>query len=318
MENPRERGVAMADSNSAKNLSAGQETDSAKGVAGETALKAIAHLQKVAASLAEDAARIEAEPKTDAPEIKVVEEGVATPSSAARSTIAAPAPPAAWGRAAAFATLGLAIALSAYLGVRDGAEPVETQMAAMERKAPPSAEALAIHDLQRKVADLTKETHTLRALAQKQAGELRTARTHANSAASAAASASSAAGQTAAKLDRFEKETATRFEQQTARVERLERLAADPIVTSSIDKKAKATTTPPRKSLRTPSPSMPENSYVLRSVRNGVAVVQTRRGLIEVGPGDVIPGVGRVQRIARIDGRWVVVMRDGYIDQDAD
>ncbi len=38
--------------------------------------------------------------------------------------------------------------------------------------------------------------------------------------------------------------------------------------------------------------------------------------MLEVGPGDTIPGVGRVRSIERLDGRWVLVMQDGYIDQD--
>lgn len=325
----------MAQSASANLAPPGLKTDSPAGASGDTALKAIAHLQKVAESLAAESTRLGVEQQAAAPEIKVAADkpaAAAAPTKAATALRLPELPPlAVLGKAAAAVALFAAVSASAYLGLHDRSAKRAAETAKVE--APKiSPESAAIQALQHKVAELTRETHRLRASLEKQASELRSAQRQvseigsgqaraasAASAASAAAqTAAAAAAQVSAKLDKAEKDASARFEQQTARVERLERLAADPVVTSSIPKgkTAGATPSPVGRTLGTPTPSMGPNEFVLRSVRNGVAVVQTRRGLIEVGPGDVIPGVGRVQRIARVDGRWVVETRDGYIDSD--
>jgi hypothetical protein len=53
--------------------------------------------------------------------------------------------------------------------------------------------------------------------------------------------------------------------------------------------------------------------WVLRKVYDGAALIEGREGIIEVEPGAVLPGAGRVERIARQDGRWVVVTTRGLI-----
>ena len=53
--------------------------------------------------------------------------------------------------------------------------------------------------------------------------------------------------------------------------------------------------------------------WVLRNVSGGSALVEGRPGLIQVMPGDSLPGVGRVETIKREDGRWVVVTPRGLI-----
>ena len=55
------------------------------------------------------------------------------------------------------------------------------------------------------------------------------------------------------------------------------------------------------------------DAWTLRRVYDGVAVIEGRLGQIEVEPGDMIRGVGRVQDIRRQDGRWVVVTSRGLI-----
>lgn len=58
----------------------------------------------------------------------------------------------------------------------------------------------------------------------------------------------------------------------------------------------------------------PVEGWVLREVYNGSALVESRsRGLYEVMPGNVIPGVGRVEAIERRGARWVVVTDKGFI-----
>jgi hypothetical protein len=55
------------------------------------------------------------------------------------------------------------------------------------------------------------------------------------------------------------------------------------------------------------------DGWILRNVSGGSALVEGRPGLIQVMPGDSLPGVGRVETIKREDGRWVVVTAAGLI-----
>ena len=55
------------------------------------------------------------------------------------------------------------------------------------------------------------------------------------------------------------------------------------------------------------------DSWVLRDVANGGAVIEGRQGIFEVYAGDPVPGLGRVDAIRRQDGRWVVVTSKGLI-----
>ena len=321
----------MAESQTAKAANADQQTDSAKGPAGDSALKAIAHLQQVAETLAADAAKLtedkceETKAKDGAAALPVVAERAAEtpkPGSASapgkdwRTYAGALLEHVAWSQAAAAAVMMLVVGGGAYLGLMDYLDRKETQRMAAEEALRHPPETLAERELRGKIAELTLDLQSLRAQMSKIAGEARLAQTQ--------SAAGAAAAQNVARVEKLEKELAAKLDGQVARVERLERLAADPIVTSSIakDQKAQHTTAVPQTSaksgLRTPDPSMKPNTFVLRSVRNGVAMVQTRRGMLEVGPGDTIPGVGRVRAIEKLDGRWVLVMHEGYIDQDDD
>jgi hypothetical protein len=71
-----------------------------------------------------------------------------------------------------------------------------------------------------------------------------------------------------------------------------------------------------------PGPARPPGVYgtpildgwVLRDIFNGGALIQSpRNGVLEVIPGDNVPGLGRVDAIRRQDGRWVVVTSRGLI-----
>jgi hypothetical protein len=54
--------------------------------------------------------------------------------------------------------------------------------------------------------------------------------------------------------------------------------------------------------------------WAVRDVYRGVAMLQSRLGgMVEVEPGDVLPGLGRIEAIRRQDGRWVVVTSNGTI-----
>jgi hypothetical protein len=54
--------------------------------------------------------------------------------------------------------------------------------------------------------------------------------------------------------------------------------------------------------------------WAVRDVYRGVAMLQSRLGgMVEVEPGDVLPGLGRIEAIRRQEGRWVVVTSKGTI-----
>lgn len=58
--------------------------------------------------------------------------------------------------------------------------------------------------------------------------------------------------------------------------------------------------------------------WAVRDVYDGVAILEDRRRrLVEVGTGDAVPGVGRVEAIERRGRNWVVVTRQGLITPQA-
>jgi hypothetical protein len=60
------------------------------------------------------------------------------------------------------------------------------------------------------------------------------------------------------------------------------------------------------------SPPVLDN-YVVRRVYNGMALVEGRRGMVEVEPGTNLPGAGQVEEIRRQGRQWVVVTTKGLI-----
>lgn len=62
-----------------------------------------------------------------------------------------------------------------------------------------------------------------------------------------------------------------------------------------------------------PKPAATDN-WAVREVYDGVAVLEDRkRRLVEVGIGDTVPGVGRIETIERRGRAWAVVTRQGVI-----
>jgi hypothetical protein len=113
------------------------------------------------------------------------------------------------------------------------------------------------------------------------------------------------------RLDRSEKaqaEPAQKLAALTETVARLEkRLASnDNITTGSVQR---AASTVPK------DESKPQvvQGWVLREIYRGRALVENRHAIYEVGPGGVLPGIGRVESITKQDGRWVVVTPKGLI-----
>jgi uncharacterized protein YidB (DUF937 family) len=59
-------------------------------------------------------------------------------------------------------------------------------------------------------------------------------------------------------------------------------------------------------------------NWVVRDVYDGVALVESPRGSIEVAPGEIIPGAGRVQSIERRGAGWIVITNRGLVDSARD
>ena len=56
------------------------------------------------------------------------------------------------------------------------------------------------------------------------------------------------------------------------------------------------------------------DGWAVRDVYDGAAILENRRRrIVEVGPGDTLPGVGRVEGVERRGREWVVVTRQGLI-----
>jgi hypothetical protein len=89
-------------------------------------------------------------------------------------------------------------------------------------------------------------------------------------------------------------------------VEKVERLQSDRRAGTSGESVAAPSEAKP------PKPPVVEG-WVLRSVSDGVALVEGRHGVIEIEPGDSLPGIGRIHEIKRQDGHWVVVTPKGLI-----
>lgn len=153
---------------------------------------------------------------------------------------------------------------------------------------------------------------------------------------SADAARSEAKARNAALTERLGKTEQSLSAKITATGERLEqsekdqtaRLAA---LTTQIEKRAVAPAVPaPVPAPQAAKPSAPEptetgaladkpkpaafENWAVREVYDGIAVLEDRkRRLIEVGPGDTIPGVGRIETIERRGKAWHVVTKQGII-----
>jgi hypothetical protein len=91
-------------------------------------------------------------------------------------------------------------------------------------------------------------------------------------------------------------------------VEKVERLQSDRRAAAS----GQESPTPAPSEAKPVKPPVVEG-WVLRGVADGVALVEGRHGVIEIEPGDSLPGIGRIHEIKRQDGHWVVVTPKGLI-----
>lgn len=116
----------------------------------------------------------------------------------------------------------------------------------------------------------------------------------------------------AAKIDPLRQDVAAKLQSVAERLDRLEHRgeAATVAKPSAPPAEARAVTGPVEATKKPPV----IRSWVVRDVYDGIALVEGVDGPVEVAPGEVLPGAGRVQSIERAGRGWVVVTSRGVID----
>ncbi len=137
------------------------------------------------------------------------------------------------------------------------------------------------------------------------------------------------------RLEQVERDHNTRLSGLAAQLDRRAAAASaaaktEPTQTGSIGEPARAVEAKPEVKVADAKVSEPKpkpaasdkppviEGWALRDVYEGTAILENRRRrLVEVAPGDVIPGVGRVEGVERHGREWVVVTRQGLVTAQA-
>ncbi|GJD72183.1 hypothetical protein [Methylobacterium goesingense] len=120
------------------------------------------------------------------------------------------------------------------------------------------------------------------------------------------------------RLEQAEKDQTARLAALTTQIEK--RAAAPTPTPVAAPQAAKSTPPEPTEtgSLADKPKAAPTENWAVREVYDGVAVLEDRkRRLVEVGQGDTVPGLGRVEAIERRGKAWVVVTKQGLITPQA-
>jgi hypothetical protein len=200
-----------------------------------------------------------------------------------------------------FPLLAVTLAIAAGLGGAAGALGVP---AILHLTFGPATAAAPAHDA-------FAELHGIKGLAAHLATELGALRTAAEQSTKATATQFGKLSERLERAERAQAEPAAKIAKIIEAVERLERRVAAPQAHADVTGSVNAQ---PYGGEPKPKPAIIED-YVVRKVFDGMALVEGRRGIIEVEPGSTLPGAGRVEEIRRQDGRWVVVTNKGLIVQ---
>lgn len=115
-------------------------------------------------------------------------------------------------------------------------------------------------------------------------------------------------------LEHAQAEPAAKLTRLADAVDRLEKHAAAPEITGSITKPAQP------QPAGAAAPAVNEhilNDWIVRDVRNGRALVESRYGgLFVAAAGGNLPGLGRIESVRRQDGSWIVVTAKGTITSE--
>ena len=126
----------------------------------------------------------------------------------------------------------------------------------------------------------------------------------------------------ASKVERLQREPEAKLSQIIERLDRIEHQTSAPPAGGPPQGKAAAAQgkqrlaegKPPLEPTAGPSRPPLIRNWVVRGVYDGVALVESPRGAIEVVPGEIIPGAGRVESIQRRGAGWIVVTSQGVVD----
>ncbi len=234
-------------------------------------------------------------------EIKIAAEDKAAPTPLAAEA-SAPAVPVASARINRFALLAASVAIAAAIGAMSGA----LGASGLLWSAGPTQVAEAASTPT--IVDETRALHGTLAQLRTDLAALKT---------SLDASTKGTNGQFAKIAERFDRVERAQTEpaaKLTKAIESLERLEkrVDPLTA----REATGSVSPPQPTAANtqPPPTSIVAGWIVRDVYRGMAIIQGRGfGMIEVEPGDTVPGVGRVDAIRKQDGRWVVVTSKGLI-----
>jgi hypothetical protein len=109
---------------------------------------------------------------------------------------------------------------------------------------------------------------------------------------------------------------ATKLAQIAERLDRIEKQTAT-LTTGSLPAKADGKPAETKPADIKPAEAAPQlkpiAGYVLRDVYQGLALVESRRGMMELAPGDTYAELGRIEKIERRNGAWTVVTSKGLI-----
>lgn len=134
----------------------------------------------------------------------------------------------------------------------------------------------------------------------------------------------------AGKVEHMQREPAVKLSQVLDRLDRIERQIAAPLASASIGaasvpgkaaagKQAQLAAAPAKPPLENAKghPQLITN-WVVRDVYDGIALVESPRGAIEVVPGEIIPGAGMVRSIEKRGAGWIVITSRGLVDSARD
>jgi hypothetical protein len=261
-----------------------------------------------------EAPKIEAEkiePKIEAPTLPPAPK-LAEPSTAIvafkRPEKKAEATPAPQSRSTRFALLAACVAIAASFGAIGGSLGV-AKFGPMIASAPPPAPVSAAKEQMADEIKALKETVAqLRASTKSLNDNFTALKTTVSTTTTAANAQSTKITET---LDRIEK----------AQAEQRKTAAAAPAPAHTAST-TQAVASPEVTGSVLPRPGIEPNGalknsivqgWILRRVYDGAALIESRDGIIEVEPGSVAPGLGRVEAIKRQDGRWVVLTSRGMV-----
>jgi prefoldin subunit 5 len=122
------------------------------------------------------------------------------------------------------------------------------------------------------------------------------------------------------KVDRIQREPEAKLSQVIDRLDRMEHQLAAPPPPPQPSKppQVSAASAKPADDIDAPKKPRLITNWIVREVYDGTALVESPRGAIEVAPGEMIPGAGRVKSIERRGSGWIVITSEGIVDSVRD